>query len=75
MLILGHCSVSYLTYLFVDALINGKNLLGSEVSRKFRVVRDNRVNQNADGEIKPASLQHQASSAAEQVNSNGPEKG
>lgn len=50
-------------------------LSGSEVSRKFRVVRDNRVNQNADGEIKPASLQHQASSAAEQVNSNGPEKG
>ncbi|KAM5579508.1 hypothetical protein ABKV19_009337 [Rosa sericea] len=44
------------------------------ISREFRVVRDNRANQNMDGEIKPASPQC-TTSTNEQVISNVFEKG
>ncbi|KAK9281644.1 hypothetical protein L1049_004547 [Liquidambar formosana] len=44
------------------------------MSREFRVVRDNRVNQNTNREVKPASQQC-STSANEQVISNVAEKG
>lgn len=43
------------------------------VSREFRIVRDNRVNQNANRDVKPESVQNSAS-GKEQMNADPPEK-
>lgn len=49
-------------------------LLDAGIGREFRVVRDNRVNQNTNRDMKPVSPQL-ATSANEQVISNISEKG
>ena len=51
-----------------------KILLETGISREFRVVRDNRVNQNTNRDMKPVSPQL-STSAHEQVISNTSEKG
>lgn len=43
------------------------------ISQEFRIVRDNRVNQSASGDVKTESIQHSAS-GSDQVVSNVPEK-
>lgn len=49
-------------------------LLDAGIGREFRVVRDNRVNQNTNRDMKPVSPQL-STSANEQVISNISEKG
>ena len=50
-----------------------RSWLDAGVSQEFRIVRDNRVKQNANGDVKPEPVQHSAS-GKEQIKSDFPEK-
>ncbi|KAM1060180.1 hypothetical protein TB1_024126 [Malus domestica] len=52
---------------------NDRLLLGTGISREFRVVRDNRINGNVNKEMKPASLQ--CTTSTNEQASNDSEKG